>query len=265
MDNVRAYGKAPFSVAVIHGGPGAGGEMAPVARELAPDRGVLEPIQTANSLDGQVEELREVLESRGDPPVALIGFSWGAWLSFIVAARYPRVVRKLILVGSGPFEERYVADLQQARLDRLGQAEKADFEATLSALQDPDTEDRDAVLARLGTLAAKTDAYDPIVGGARESDLVGPRGEVFQSVWEDAAQLRRSGELLELGGLIRCPVVAIHGDYDPHPVEGVEGPLARVLGRFRFILLENCGHQPWMERQARDAFYRVLEEELDPR
>lgn len=47
MQNLWIWGKAPFTVAVIHGGPGAGGEMAPVARKLACDYGVLEPIQTA--------------------------------------------------------------------------------------------------------------------------------------------------------------------------------------------------------------------------
>ena len=98
LKNLRTYGQAPFSVAVIHGGPGAGGEMAPVARELASDRSVLEPIQTATSLEGQVAELRAVLEIHGDLPITLIGFSWGAWLSFIVAARYPAIVGKLILV-----------------------------------------------------------------------------------------------------------------------------------------------------------------------
>jgi pimeloyl-ACP methyl ester carboxylesterase len=262
MNTVRTYGKLPFGVGVIHGGPGAGGEMAPVARELAARRGVLEPIQTAASLEGQVEELRRVLETSGDPPVTLIGFSWGAWLSFIVAARYPALVNKLILVASGPYEEHYVAGLQETRLSRLSPAERAEFQDTINALRSPASEDRDALLVRLGALAAKADAYDPVAGGARESDLVGARGEIFQGVWEDAAQLRRSGELLELGRSIRCPVVAIHGDYDPHPAEGVQKPLARVLDRFRFVLLENCGHRPWAERQARDAFYRVLEEEL---
>ena len=57
--------------------------MAPVARELASDMGVLEPLQTANSVDGQVEELKNVLEKYGNPPLILIGFSWGAWLSYI--------------------------------------------------------------------------------------------------------------------------------------------------------------------------------------
>ncbi len=109
MENLRKYGKAPFGVAVVHGGPGAGGEMAPVARELATDMGILEPIQTAVSLEGQVEELKTVLENNGDLPVTLVGFSWGAWLSFIVAARYPAIIKKVILVGSGPYGEMYAA------------------------------------------------------------------------------------------------------------------------------------------------------------
>ncbi|MGA9187011.1 MAG: hypothetical protein WB014_00230 [Methanosarcina sp.] len=43
MKSLRKYGNLPFTVAVIHGGPGAPGEMAPVARELASCRGVLDP------------------------------------------------------------------------------------------------------------------------------------------------------------------------------------------------------------------------------
>lgn len=46
----RRYGKSPFITAVIHGGPGAAGEMAPVARELSRTGGVLEPLQTAETV-----------------------------------------------------------------------------------------------------------------------------------------------------------------------------------------------------------------------
>ncbi len=61
MHNLRKYGSVPFSLAVVHGGPDAGGEMALVARQLFSSRGVLEPIQTAISLKGQVEEFKIVL------------------------------------------------------------------------------------------------------------------------------------------------------------------------------------------------------------
>lgn len=45
-EKLRTYGQAPFKGAVLHGGPGAPGEMAPVAKELARFCGVLEPLQT---------------------------------------------------------------------------------------------------------------------------------------------------------------------------------------------------------------------------
>ena len=172
MQNVRTYGKAPFSVAVIHGGPGAGGEMAPVARELAYDRGVLEPIQTATSLHGQVEELRRVLENHTDIPVMLIGFSWGAWLSYLVTARYPALIKKLLLVGSGPFEAQHVSRLQETRLHRLSEADRREFTLVIRALGNPAIEDKDILLARLRAFAAKTDMYDPIMTAADASDAV---------------------------------------------------------------------------------------------
>src|SRR2546426_5265244 len=53
----RKYGGDPFRVVVVHGGPGAAGSVAPMARKLGQTRGVLEPLQTATTLDGQVEEL----------------------------------------------------------------------------------------------------------------------------------------------------------------------------------------------------------------
>ena len=158
MKNLRTYGKPPFSVAVIHGGPGAPGEMAPVARELASHRGILEPLQTAASLHGQMEELKTVLEKSGDLPVILIGFSWGAWLCFIFAADYPEFAKKLILVGSGPFEQAYVARLLETRLERLSEEERGEFKSTLEIPSDPAAKDKSASLARLGALCSKTDA-----------------------------------------------------------------------------------------------------------
>ena len=265
MENLKTYGKAPFNVAVIHGGPGAGGEMAPVARELASDWGVLEPLQTATSLEGQIKELKTVLKKNGYLPVTLIGFSWGAWLSFIFAAEYPTFVRKLILIGSGPYEEKYAARIQETRLNRLSEAERTEVKSTIEILNNPVDKDKDTAFARLGALFSKADTYDLIIRESDEpdeSEVIDCRFDIFQGVWADAAELRRSGKLLKLGKHIRCTVVAIHGDYDPHPAEGVQNPLSVILTSFRFIPLKNCGHTPWIERQARERFYSILKEEL---
>lgn len=261
MANLRTYGRAPFGVAVIHGGPGAAGQMAPVARELARDRGVLEPLQTQSSIDGQIEELKTVLEANADLPAILVGFSWGAWLSYLCAAYHPGLVRKLVLVSSAPFEERYASGILQTRLGRLSADDRRQVQSMMDAMKDPDLADADALLARFGRLFAKADAWDPLTF---EGDELETSWSIHQSVWSEAAHLRSSGGLVELGRRIACPVVAVHGDRDPHPAAGVREPLAGIVRDFRFVLLRDCGHTPWIERRARDAFYSVIREQLRP-
>jgi pimeloyl-ACP methyl ester carboxylesterase len=260
MENLRVYGSRPFTVAVVHGGPGAPGEMAPVARELSSLTGVLEPLQTKTTLEGQVEELKEVLEENADLPVTLIGYSWGAFLSFIVTARYTALVKKLVLVSSGPFEAEYAENLFSTRLDRLKEEERVELLSMIDRFDDPENEDKDRLLGRFGELMSRADSYDPL---PRDNmGALGAQFEINQRVWQDAEKLRSSGELLEMGYKIECPVLALHGDYDPHPADGVKIPLSFVLKDFRFILLEKCGHCPWQERSARDGFYDILKSEI---
>lgn len=259
MKNLRKYGNPPFTVAVIHGGPGAAGETAPVARTLSNNYGVLEPLQTVDSLEGQIAELKSVLEDNGNLPLTLIGFSWGAWLSYIFTARYPDLVKKLILVSSGPFEEKYVAGINEVRMSRLSEEEKTEVISLYRKFNDSRIEAKDEVFQRFGKLFSKADAYDPI---KNDSDEIIYNFNIFQNVWKEAEEVRKNGLLLDLGGKIKCPVIAIHGDYDPHPAKGVKEPLARKLMDFKLILLENCGHKPWIEKQAKDKFYKILKMEI---
>ncbi len=74
LTNLRKHGNPPFRIAVVHGGPGVAGEMAPVARELSSTCRVLEPLQTATSVEGQIQELQDVLHYHGNPPAILIGY-----------------------------------------------------------------------------------------------------------------------------------------------------------------------------------------------
>jgi pimeloyl-ACP methyl ester carboxylesterase len=259
MKNVRTYGNAPFNVAVIHGGPGAPGELAPVARELARTHGVLEPLQTASTLQGQIIELETVVRGSGHPPVVLIGHSWGAMLSFVFAAQAPSLVKRLILVSSAVFEDTYAESITGTRLARLTEEEVNRVYSLSRILEDPNVKEKDLLFAELGSFLSRADAFDPL---PVESDIIECQYNIYRSVWKDAQELRSSGGLLELGRYIRCPVVAIHGDYDPHPAAGVELPLSGVLKDFRFVLLEECGHRPWIERAARDKFYDILKQEL---
>jgi pimeloyl-ACP methyl ester carboxylesterase len=84
MIRVREYGTSGPFVAVLPGGPGAPGYMAPVARRLGATCQVLEPFQRGSGQDTlsvarQVADLHNVVTSRcRDRQAALVGHSWGA-------------------------------------------------------------------------------------------------------------------------------------------------------------------------------------------
>ncbi|MCK4663570.1 MAG: alpha/beta hydrolase [Bacteroidales bacterium] len=259
MNNPRKYGKAPYNIVVIHGGPGAPGELALIAKELSENFGIIEPLQTEKSIKGQVQELHTIINNFTDIPVKLIGHSWGAWLAFIYTANFTSFVDKLILVGAGAFEEKYNPDLMKIRLNRLSENENSEAQNLLELLNNPNYAKNNEIFKQFGKLMSKTDAFNPL---SLESDVLEYQPDIFQSVWKEAKELRKSGKLLKSGYKIKCPVVAIHGDYDPHPIKGVEEPLSKTLIDFKFIKLDKCGHCPWNEKNARDEFFNILRKEL---
>lgn len=69
-------------------------------------------------------------------------------------------------------------------------------------------------------------------------------------------------EMLARALRVACPVVALHGDYGSHPVEGIRAPLEGKLPTFRITVLPRCGHDPWKETYAWEAFFDLLQAEM---
>lgn len=258
MKNMCTYGREPCQLVLVHGGPGAAGEMAPVAKELSKDYGVLEPFQTRKTVKGQVNELRKQISENAGEPITLIGWSWGAWLSLIFTAVNPHLVKKLILVSSGPFEGKYTKKIMRTRLSRLSKEERKRVKELVKVLK-AEKKGKDNLFRELGELISKADSYNPILHKEEaEVDF-----DIYDKVWDEAAKLRKTGKLLEYAKKAKCPTVVIHGDYDPHPFKGVKNPLSSAIKDIKFILLEECGHYPWLEKEAREEFYDVLREEIE--
>jgi pimeloyl-ACP methyl ester carboxylesterase len=169
------------------------------------------------------------------------------------------MVGKLILIGSPPFEEQYAASITKFRLNRLTSQQRVEARTLMDDLEKPSIMDKNTIMARLGSLLASTDSFDPMPS---EEAVLPRQYDVFKNVWSEASELRRDMRLLAMARSIVCPVVAIHGDWDPHPAEGVKVPLSRELKNFRFVLLEKCGHRPWIERNVSEKFFEVLAEEI---
>ncbi len=249
-DTCQRYGITNPNVVLVHGGPGAAGELAPLAACLAQQGyGVLEPWQTAATVEGQIAELHAML-MKLPAPVYLLGWSWGAWLALMVAARHPTNVCGLVLVGSGPFEEQYAKTIQSTRTARLSAKDRARLPQLFATMENLEH------LTQALAILDKCDTYD-------RDDTPQPHvtfdRAIHTNVWAEAAQLRANGALTEALEQLCCPVTAIHGDHDPHPAKGVRLPLMRAQPDAAFYLLERCGHKPWQEMHAKASFLSLLE------
>lgn len=257
---VRFHGGKPYRAAAVHGGPGAAGSAAGLAEELAGVCGTIEPLQTKDSVNGQVEELGEQLRSSGNgKPFVLIGHSWGAWLCAMTAARYPELAARLILVGAGPLEERYVPIIEKRRLSHFSGEERNLYFSLLEKLQDPRSAEKSRLLQSLGELCGKADSFCELPD--TEPPVI-PDGEIYSRVFPEAAEMRKNGALCAVFRKLRCPLLILHGEYDTHPPEGLTEPLAKEGIPCRFQLLRKCGHTPWRERFARTRFLTILRREI---
>lgn len=258
--NVRFHGMKPYRVAAVHGGPGAAGSAAALAEGLAGSCGVLEPLQTKDSVDGQVEELGEQLRiSGGGKALVLIGHSWGAWLCAMTAARYPELAARLILVGAGPLEEGYVPIIEKRRLSHFSGEERNLYFSLLEKLQDPRSAEKSRLLQSLGELCGKADSFCELPD--TEPPVI-PDGEIYSRVFAEASEMRKNGMLAAEFRKLRVPLLVIHGEYDTHPPEGVTEPLEKEGVSCRFQLLRRCGHTPWREVYARTQFFAILRREI---
>lgn len=259
MQNLRKYGNPPYSVVLVHGGPGAAGTMEEVAKKISGKKGVIEAIQTKYSIDSLLVELNGVVSLHGHPPLTLIGHSWGAWLSILFASKYPDQVKKLILIAAAPLEEKFASKIMETRLGRLDDKDREALYRLTKQINIAPQNQKDLIFLDIAAFMRKTDAFQPenISYGKETLDY-----QMYESVWTEAETMRSSGELLLHAGRVSCPVLVIHGDYDPHPYNGIKNPLIKLIKSFRFRLLENCGHEPWNEILAKKSFYQLLEKEL---
>lgn len=255
---VRTYGHPPFRAALLHGGPGAPGTLSPVARRLSVHGGVLEPLQSARSVDGLIEELHAQLLPYAAAPLVWIGHSWGAWLALLAAARYPDGPRRLVLVDAGPLTDGYAPQLLRRRLDNLSPEDRGLLRRLLAALSSENAARRETAMQALPALLKKADCVfwdpDPVQPG----DQLPADSDAYGSVWPQAAALRTQGALIKAAQAVRCPIDVIHGAQDPHPVEGVTEPLERAGVSYTLHLLPRCGHDPFEEAHAKAAFLHCL-------
>lgn len=259
--DVRIHGEQGPEVVVLHGGPGAPGSAQDLARALADEFRVLEPLQRLSgdrplTVRRHVEDLAEV----APPRAAVVGASWGAMLGLSYAAAFPERVSGLVLVGCGTYDVESRALYEERMRDRLGPEGIAEAQSTRRALEEArTTEEQNRLFDSLGALAGRAQAYDPLES---EGDGIVPDRRGYEETWADVLRLQETGQEPIAFAAIQAPVLMLHGADDPHPGRQIRRHLRTFVPQLELVLLHKCGHEPWRERRARERFLRLLRKRL---
>lgn len=250
---VELHGKAPYKAVLIHGGPGAIGSLKNCAEELSilTERGIVEALQSQYSIAGLVEELYLQIMKYCQEKPTLIGHSWGAWLAVLFAGKYPKICKNIILVGCPPLADKYVKEISLRRLRNLSDEESKIFQRMI------DNVATDEDIKKIPSILEKSDNYYLESSGKLIVDKAD--NEMYNRIWNEATKLRTNGELLTAFKNIQSKLFLIQGVCDPHPIEGVMKPLEENGIPCKTYILEKCGHNPFMEKYAKEKFYDILQ------
>ncbi len=250
--HVRTYGEGGALVLVLHGGPGAAGYMAPVARGLADSFRVVEPFQRGSGgVADHVADLRQLVETLGaGAPPALVGSSWGAMLALAFAAAHPGLAGPLVLIGCGTFDPIARARLQAVLAERMDGPLRRRLEQLPEEFPDPDQR-----------LRVQSDLILPLYSWdlvSTDVELEKCDARAHDETWADMVRLQEQGVYPAAFSAIRSPVLMLHGAVDPHPGSLIRESLERHIPQIEYREWEHCGHYPWLEKAVRDEFFSVL-------
>jgi len=261
--NYRLWGNSPYQIISLHGGPGAVGGLGPLSKKLGSRIGIVEYLQMKKTIEEELSKLHDLITSLSALPAILLGHSWGAVLSLLFAARYSSLLKKIILIGCPPLQEKYVEQLSATRWKRISAGYEKEYQEIGKRMNSPDPKVREKAFQEFGLFFEKLDSFSFDEGAINEdSSLYRFSYDISRSIWNEFLPMRKNGAFLKEISKIETEMVFIHGDYDPHPVIGIEEPLKSINKSHKFYVLKDCGHSPWVEKQAKDEFFKILYSEL---
>jgi proline iminopeptidase len=242
---------------LLHGGPGASHDyMLPQMLRLAERRQCLfydqrgggrsrhdddrEPV-TADLL---VDEVAQVVREFALDPLTIVGYSWGGLLAMlyaIAAAASATMVRprRLVLIDPAPITHAYRARFD-AEFTRRQQGEE--IQAMRQELVESGLRESDPPAYRQRLFELGVAGYFANPRAASELTPFRVTGRVQQGVWESLGEY----DIRDALARVDARTLIIQGRQDPIPMLSSE-EAAQILGA-RLIVLDDCGHVPWVER-----------------
>lgn len=202
------------------------------------------------TLADQLTDLEALQEHLEYDQIDILGHSWGGFLGMAYTARYPKKVRRLILVDSAaPRIEDTVILFKNIFPETVERQNAVAFAEELG--------DEDAIQADLAEYD-KMLCYSPEKRDAwvAQVDPASFRHHVSQMLFQDAQRFNLNPELKKF----RQPTLVISGRYDINVAPSVAYAIHHSIPNSRFEVFERSGHLPWFEEP--EPFAHVVDQFL---
>lgn len=256
---MTSYGSEGPAVIVLHGGPAAFGEADLLAQALSDDFKTYAPWQRESgdkplTVAQHVDDLLCLIGTlfKGVCP-ALVGESWGAMLALAYAAEYPDTIASVILVGCGTFDTASRQKMNEIIQQRMSE----EMRARLSRLEEEIVDPEEQIMAWVD-ITKPIYHYSPIQSSTRPFERFDLKGH--DETWQDMMRCQEEGVYPQAFAVIKVPIIMLHGDYDPHPGRMTRDTLRKTIPHLEYREFEKCGHNPWLEKGAKEDFLAVLHE-----
>lgn len=262
---------------VLHGGPGAHHDyLLPQMLALADLAGGRELLfydqrgggrsrsdpQHPITWETQVHDVAAVVREFGlDRPV-IVGYSWGGLLAMLYAATavdgaVPRPAA-LVLIDPAPVSRQYREAFEQEFARRQAGAQVQELRAELAASGLRET---DPAAYRQRNFELSVAGYFADPRSARDLTPFRVNARVQHAVWDSLGRFDLTTDRRLRA--IDAPALIVHGREDPIPLASSEDAAALLGGGARLVVLDDCGHVPYVEQPeplfaAIDAFLREL-------
>jgi len=251
---------------VLHGGPGADHQyLLPQMLDLASDHELIFYDQRGGgrsrtddpapiTWETHADDLAAVVREQGLSPLEIVGYSWGGLLAMLYSLRAAGLIEtqaatrpdsrfpipdSLALIDPAPTTRDYRAQFE-AEFTRRQQGEA--IQKLRSELAESGLRERDPDAYRQRGFELSVAGYFADPGRARDLTPFRVVGRVQQSVWASLGDF----DLLPSLQQLKIPTLIVHGRQDPIPLASSEAA-ASAMGA-RLVVLEDCGHVPYVEQ-----------------
>jgi pimeloyl-ACP methyl ester carboxylesterase len=170
-------------------------------------------------------------------------------LALAYAAEHSESIKSIVLVGCGTFDsasrEVIIKMRRQKIIDFI--SKHPEYEADLKL----------DIGQQIMKWHDMTDSYEPVKDQG-ETHLSEPFDEIgHKETWQDMVRCQKVGIYPQSFTSVKVPVLMLHGADDPHPGGMIRDTLKQYIPHLEYHEFQQCGHEPYNEKYARDDFFAL--------